>query len=844
MESKEEFEIRFNKSDAPSERRRSARKAPKGIFTNVIDADAKVEDAPVVSMFNRDEARAIDFQNEEVEKKNLTYAPSLRNPYYLSVGQPLLATLFPDRISGPKYTTSAKCPRPSEGSATEPSFFVSLKLFHDMAEDRVDWVSLSCNHGPEAPMTTSAQTDREATILKEMAFGRLLDPPTTDPLGEDIENGTGQSSMSIEEKTNDSEKKKKTTYSNESGRPNNSTENNRIEKGKETKYKTISPVGDNKVVENWRIRYMPIRTKDGSLMWVMLPNWKRNARKRRGQLAKLKAAFAEIWMKATATDPETGAGYRPRYSSTDLGFHLVVVPSPTALCHRLGWDKSSMANSFKSLVNKINLETTLENTRLLVEPNAPHNSVKMGENPLGLFDTYISIKDYNTYMKSLELFKGEQIQTLLPTDAHRGHVTTLNHLSNWLDGICHPMNEKEYTEPQKDAVALTNPDGHSGKGIFLRGMQGSTWRIDVNFKKMSVASTKREPKYAPNIIMGMPANRLANECFKWNPVGKPNGSGHEHRMSNGLYMAEWLHLCAFSWGGLLPLPQTSGKHCIYPSSDIPENLILGTSETNSVMTRFEKAWQALVKDETDMVNGSFAAKLVATRNPTQDNGMQEVTRDAKHHTGHYYREVSAITNEERTLTEAFHFITYKVAYSIQFPKGCRLLKMKNGASLTTTFYPFLRPLYHRLEAELDSALYNRMKERLQKDPTNVNHLQRFDHLSINRGPYDKDGRAWGRGTSPQGGQADFGRSAFALNNLFGNYGATAHDAKGSVSRAGVSPTTMTIENDTPVHGSVPRNLKRRGLGGDRDDADNKECSLGRSAKVGDDSREGYPKHAN
>src|SRR5882757_9708571 len=55
--------------------------------------------------------------------------------------------------------------------------------------------------------------------------------------------------------------------------------------------------------------------------------------------------------------------------------------------------------------------------------------------------------------------------------------------------------------------------------------------------------------------------------------------------------AEWLHRCAYSWGGL-------GKDS-YTSSQVPQTLIFGTGECNSIMTRYEKAFQALVCREGD-----------------------------------------------------------------------------------------------------------------------------------------------------------------------------------------------------------------------------------------------------
>jgi hypothetical protein len=45
---------------------------------------------------------------------------------------------------------------------------------------------------------------------------------------------------------------------------------------------------------------------------------------------------------------------------------------------------------------------------------------------------------------------------------------------------------------------------------------------------------------------------------------------------------QWLHLAAFSWGGYLPSDHRTG----FSTSQNLENLIFGTSETNSLMTRY------------------------------------------------------------------------------------------------------------------------------------------------------------------------------------------------------------------------------------------------------------------
>ncbi|KAH9225315.1 hypothetical protein K456DRAFT_1332203 [Colletotrichum gloeosporioides 23] len=54
--------------------------------------------------------------------------------------------------------------------------------------------------------------------------------------------------------------------------------------------------------------------------------------------------------------------------------------------------------------------------------------------------------------------------------------------------------------------------------------------------------------------------------------------------SPSVFPAEWLHRSAFSWGN-----ETTNNGLTQRSS----NLVFGSSETNSKMTRYEKAWQQL-----------------------------------------------------------------------------------------------------------------------------------------------------------------------------------------------------------------------------------------------------------
>jgi len=78
-------------------------------------------------------------------------------------------------------------------------------------------------------------------------------------------------------------------------------------------------------------------------------------------------------------------------------------------------------------------------------------------------------------------------------------------------------------------------------------------------------------------------------------------------------------------------------------------------------------------------------------------------------TNTYYRQDFPMSQTELQIAERFHFVAYTVSYSIEFPDGCQMLSMGPGESLTTTFYPFLRPLYHRLEDQLDQMLYKEIR---------------------------------------------------------------------------------------------------------------------------------------
>ena len=87
----------------------------------------------------------------EMEKGDLTYAPSLRNPYYMSIPASQLTVLKGNALHMLQWATEAQYvegEKTRKVSRTLPDveinscFYISLKLFHDIANDEVDWLSL------------------------------------------------------------------------------------------------------------------------------------------------------------------------------------------------------------------------------------------------------------------------------------------------------------------------------------------------------------------------------------------------------------------------------------------------------------------------------------------------------------------------------------------------------------------------------------------------------------------------------------------------------------------------------------------------------------------------------
>jgi hypothetical protein len=158
--------------------------------------------------------------------------------------------------------------------------------------------------------------------------------------------------------------------------------------------------------------------------------------------------------------------------------------------------------------------------------------------------------------------------------------------------------------------------------------------------------------------------------------------------------AEWLHRCAYSWGGL--------KNTL-ASSQVPQNLIFGTGECNSVMTRFEKAWQSLVCREGDRENGT--GRLSANINRDKDSELYRLDE----------LKIEEPATSEVHIEQLPHWLCYALDYELQQNKP--IAPFNNRSCFKTTFFLWQRGFFTKFEQTLDEAVIDLAYEPWEKrDP--------------------------------------------------------------------------------------------------------------------------------
>ncbi|KAL2673645.1 hypothetical protein Neosp_012088 [[Neocosmospora] mangrovei] len=219
--------------------------------------------------------------------------------------------------------------------------------------------------------------------------------------------------------------------------------------------------------------------------------------------------------------------------------------------------------------------------------------------------------------------------------------------------------------------------------------------------------------------------------------------------------AEWLHLSGFAYGGFMMTGHESG----WSTSQNPHNLVFGTSETNSFMTRYEATWQSFILYEYELQKMANIVQLVDTKQkfphkmshilssdgqlvirtnvPEVDleydycdmTGARKYTRKrfplwdeqkAQAQRNDFKQAPGVVLSDAdmRQAAKDYFFIAHTIEYSLLYEHVSHLLK-RPGFQQTVYFYPFSRPLLHKLETDLDrkllAHLYRSAKQDLVED---------------------------------------------------------------------------------------------------------------------------------
>ncbi|KAI1759625.1 hypothetical protein GGR53DRAFT_512995 [Hypoxylon sp. FL1150] len=184
----------------------------------------------------------------------------------------------------------------------------------------------------------------------------------------------------------------------------------------------------------------------------------------------------------------------------------------------------------------------------------------------------------------------------------------------------------------------------------------------------------------------------------------------------------------------------------YHSSQTPGNLVFGTSEANSVMTRHEMAWQRLIQAEQEIMDCNRAWGDSNMDNPSASLQMalnepnKKIWYDFKDDSGRYYQKWMILPREtyERIdadplnidvnspiitqvpgdtgttidqmvlLTHWYPFLAYSIRYQISLDTFSYILREERAESLVR-FFPFQRSWFHKAESNLDDAVFKELE---------------------------------------------------------------------------------------------------------------------------------------
>ncbi|KAI5804273.1 hypothetical protein EDC01DRAFT_760404 [Geopyxis carbonaria] len=288
-------------------------------------------------------------------------------------------------------------------------------------------------------------------------------------------------------------------------------------------------------------------------------------------------------------------------------------------------------------------------------------------------------------------------------------------LDDWLKATTRPSGRSGTTNAQLAAKAS------SDARLISRYAQQNVDQKTAIVAELSSSKLGPPPKWMGNILgtMAIP-NRFVDQAAIMG-ISAPTWKGENNvevdengdvkvvgvnnvdkevilKMGSGFYIAEWLHLVAHGFGGLYG-HEPDGK-----TGQIAENLMIGTSETNSMMVRYEQAWQLILHLERAIQlakNPNKAPKTIApvtAKLSVYKNHDQQNNRLASYGIGN----VHALEQNEINLSTKVPCIVFATEHVFKLDDPSAVLR--GSPEQKIHFYPFSRMPFLKFENILDNIL--------------------------------------------------------------------------------------------------------------------------------------------
>ncbi|KAF5700156.1 hypothetical protein FMUND_14461 [Fusarium mundagurra] len=397
----------------------------------------------------------------------------------------------------------------------------------------------------------------------------------------------------------------------------------------------------------------------------------------------------------------------------------------------------------------------------------PKDYIMTSHDPFNFYETYIHQTDWDTYMKSLEktgslirpfprinqklydLCKGVMLkvgsadialQASMKKESGKSHdsededlkilkekdpkkVPRLARPFTNLKAKARAQAEKK-REKRKKSVKALNKVYEVGFGTAL------LWN-DLDVDKIQRAAGKRPDEAGQKEIMGgvsateigsamgRGSKRLKSRVFP----AEVSTTLEAPQLCNVDVLLQWLHLSAFSRGVIGSDDDPEG----FSTCQNFENLVFGTSETNSLMTSPETKitvtldiccndYNNPILWDASTSYGQFGTGVlrfkqkdleIMKKNGFQSNKYLSVKEEKLSE--------SYIKEQMLMLAHDFPFIVYSIQYDLQADFKSRIFCLDN-MECSVLFFPFRRPFYHRAGALLDDLIFKELYAKAKAEP--------------------------------------------------------------------------------------------------------------------------------